>query len=48
MRDVAAAHRLALEKEAAGGRRFLVSGGMFVWQDFCKFRGYLPILLVFI
>lgn len=35
VRDVAAAHGLALEKEEAGGKRFLLNGGMFVWQDFC-------------
>lgn len=38
VRDVGQAHVLALEKADAGGKRFLLSGGTFVWQDFCKFE----------
>lgn len=34
VRDLAEAHVLALEKEKAGGERFLVSAGSFVFQDF--------------
>ncbi|KAF8545719.1 NAD(P)-binding protein [Imleria badia] len=34
VRDVAEAHSLALEKEAAGGERIIVSGGLWKWQDF--------------
>ncbi|KAJ7598455.1 D-lactaldehyde dehydrogenase [Mycena floridula] len=33
VRDVAAAHALSLEKEAAGGERFIISAGPMVWQD---------------
>lgn len=34
VRDVAEAHRLALEKQEAGGERIIISGGLFKWQDF--------------
>jgi len=34
VRDLALAHVLAIEKEQAGGNRFIVSGGTFKWQDF--------------
>jgi nucleoside-diphosphate-sugar epimerase len=34
VRDLAEAHALALEKEAAGGERILVSAGLWKWQDF--------------
>jgi nucleoside-diphosphate-sugar epimerase len=33
VRDLAIAHRLALEKAEAGGERIIVSAGSFVWQD---------------
>ncbi|KAH0589925.1 hypothetical protein H2248_000115 [Termitomyces sp. 'cryptogamus'] len=33
VRDVAEAHTLALEKEAAGGERIIISVGSYVWQD---------------
>jgi nucleoside-diphosphate-sugar epimerase len=33
VRDLADAHVLALEKEAAGGERIIVSAGAFVWQE---------------
>ncbi|KAG6917263.1 hypothetical protein DXG01_003210 [Tephrocybe rancida] len=33
VRDVAEAHTLALEKEAAGGERIIISAGSCVWQD---------------
>jgi len=33
VRDVADAHVLALEKEAAGGERIIISAGSYVWQD---------------
>ncbi|EIN05348.1 D-lactaldehyde dehydrogenase [Punctularia strigosozonata HHB-11173 SS5] len=33
VRDLAEAHRLAIEKEAAGGERFIVTPGPFKWQD---------------
>ncbi|KAJ6595876.1 D-lactaldehyde dehydrogenase [Mycena vulgaris] len=39
VRDVASAHVLALEKEAAGGERFLVSRSFYVYQDW---RSCLP------
>ncbi len=35
-RDMSKAHVLALQKDAAGGKRFLLGGGVFVWQDFCE------------
>ncbi|KAF9229899.1 hypothetical protein BU15DRAFT_57759, partial [Melanogaster broomeanus] len=34
VRDLAEAHALALETEAAGGERFLVCAGLWKWQDF--------------
>lgn len=34
VRDLALAHILAIEKQEAGGNRFLVSQGPFKWQDF--------------
>ncbi|KAF9235760.1 hypothetical protein BU15DRAFT_89474 [Melanogaster broomeanus] len=34
VRDLAEAHTLALETEAAGGERFIVSSGLWKWQDF--------------
>ncbi|KAJ3573251.1 hypothetical protein NP233_g2544 [Leucocoprinus birnbaumii] len=33
VRDMALAHILALQKEAAGGERIVVSAGPFIWQD---------------
>ncbi|KAG6830276.1 hypothetical protein H0H92_001542 [Tricholoma furcatifolium] len=33
VRDVAEAHTLALEKEAAGGERIIISAASYVWQD---------------
>ncbi len=36
VRDVGRAHALAFEKTEVGGKRFLLSGGMHVWQDFCE------------
>ncbi|KAG6880899.1 hypothetical protein C0993_003801, partial [Termitomyces sp. T159_Od127] len=33
VRDVAEAHTLALEKEAAGGERIIISSGPFIWQQ---------------
>jgi nucleoside-diphosphate-sugar epimerase len=35
VRDLAEAHIRALEVEDAGGKRFIISGGNFVWQDWC-------------
>ncbi|KAG6901798.1 hypothetical protein C0995_007824 [Termitomyces sp. Mi166 len=37
VRDVAEAHTLALEKEAAGGERIIISAGTYVWQDWRKY-----------
>lgn len=34
VRDLAEAHRLALEKEKAGGERIIINAGVFKWQDF--------------
>ncbi|KLO11371.1 NAD-binding protein [Schizopora paradoxa] len=34
VRDVSRAHVLALQKKEAGGKRFLLGAGQFVWQDF--------------
>ncbi|KAH7912688.1 D-lactaldehyde dehydrogenase [Hygrophoropsis aurantiaca] len=34
VRDLAEAHSLALEKEAAGSKRIIVSAGVWKWQDF--------------
>ena len=36
VRDVAEGHVRALEVPEAGGQRFILSSGMFVWQDWCK------------
>ncbi|KAF9237170.1 hypothetical protein BU15DRAFT_76272 [Melanogaster broomeanus] len=36
VRDLAEAHALALETEAAGGERFIVSAGLWKWQDFSE------------
>jgi len=36
VRDLAEAHVLASEKEAAGGERILICAGSYVWQDWCK------------
>jgi len=33
VRDVAHAHILSLQVEAAGGNRFIIAGGNFIWQD---------------
>jgi nucleoside-diphosphate-sugar epimerase len=33
VRDLGLAHRLALEKDAAGGERLIISAGSFKWQD---------------
>lgn len=33
VRDVADAHVLALEKEAAGNERVIITAGPFVWQE---------------
>ncbi|EXJ81899.1 dihydroflavonol-4-reductase [Capronia coronata CBS 617.96] len=35
VRDVAEAHRLAYEKPEAAGQRFFITGGNFVYQQFC-------------
>lgn len=37
VRDVAVAHVLATEKEAAGGERMIIAGGCYWWQDFGAF-----------
>ena len=37
VRDLAEAHVLALEKEQAGGKRFIVSAASFVFQDFSEY-----------
>lgn len=37
VRDVALGHARALEVPEAGGQRFILSGGMFVWQDWCTY-----------
>ena len=34
VRDIAYAHTLALQKEAAGGSRYIISAGPFKYQDF--------------
>lgn len=34
VRDLAEAHRLALEKQEAGGERIIICSGPFKWQDF--------------
>ena len=36
VRDVAEAQVLALEKEAAGGERIIISAGPFIWQQWGK------------
>lgn len=37
VRDVALAHSLALQKEGAGGNRFIVNSASFSWQDICAY-----------
>lgn len=37
VRDLAVAHVLAAEKEAAGGERMIVAAGCYWWQDFGAF-----------
>lgn len=39
VRDVADGHVRALEVPEAGGQRFILSSGMFIWQDWCKLFG---------
>ena len=36
VRDLSYAHVKALEVPEAGGNRFIISSGNFVWQDWCK------------
>lgn len=36
VRDIADAHVLAIETQAAGGERVIVSAGEFVWKDWGK------------
>ena len=43
VRDLADAHRLALEKSEAGGERIIISKGRFVWQDWSMFLSALHI-----
>ncbi|KNZ74715.1 NADPH-dependent methylglyoxal reductase GRE2 [Termitomyces sp. J132] len=43
VRDVAEAHTLALEKEAAGGERIIISVGSYVWQDWPRSLSPSPI-----
>lgn len=35
VRDVGEGHVRALEVPEAGGQRFILSGGAFIWQDWC-------------
>lgn len=35
-RDISIAHVKAIEIPEAGGNRFIISSGNFVWQDWCK------------
>ncbi|KZT58723.1 NAD(P)-binding protein [Calocera cornea HHB12733] len=42
VRDVALAHVLALQKEAAGGERIIVSAGYYAWQDLYDELGKVP------
>ncbi|TFK38821.1 D-lactaldehyde dehydrogenase [Crucibulum laeve] len=42
VRDIAEAHVRALEKEAAGGERIIVCGGLFTWQDWINTANALP------
>lgn len=44
VRDVAVAHVLAAEKEAAGGERMIIAGGCYWWQDFGAFICFVPLL----
>lgn len=40
VRDLGEAHVRALEKEAAGGERIIVSAGQFTWQDWSEYTFY--------
>jgi hypothetical protein len=42
VRDLARAHVLSLLKAEAGGERFIVSAGAYVWQEWCTFRFIRP------
>jgi len=42
VRDIALAHVLALQKEAAGGERIIVTAGHFAWQDMYDQLSSLP------
>ena len=43
VRDLAEAHVRSFEREEASGKRFIVTSGNFVWQDWCKLlSGFLP------
>ncbi|KAG6864909.1 hypothetical protein C0991_006438 [Blastosporella zonata] len=44
VRDVAEAHILTLEQEAAGGERIIISAGPYVWQDWLDAANSLPSL----
>lgn len=37
VRTIGVAHTRALQKEEAGGNRFIVSAGTFCWQDVCEY-----------
>ncbi|KAG6861381.1 hypothetical protein C0995_000787 [Termitomyces sp. Mi166 len=46
VRDLANAHTLALEKEAAGDERIIVSGGPFIWQQWRRYPSVKPYFII--
>ena len=40
VRDISLAHVKAIEVPEAGGNRFIISSGNFVWQDWCKYPSF--------
>ena len=45
VRDVALGHVRTLEVPEAGGERFILSSGPFIWQDWRTYRASCPSLL---
>ncbi len=41
VQDVSQGHVKAIQKEEAGGRRFILTSGNFIWQDWCTSTLYI-------
>lgn len=46
VRDLAVAHVLAAEKEAAGGERMIVAAGCYWWQDLGTLRSFFVLFTI--